>query len=162
LLYSCSYVSVRMHIPGKIAHLSLQSVTYFTGIGFVRIGKGHTLYPSRWKIPSSTGIAHMVNGKMKVMNTRLKRLALSVLMVTGFTLAHADPTEGEVGREMGIAAPVQVQEVRNDWQAEKARYQEQPMVREERGTGRLTSEQKKALRRQIDEAGQDIYHRRQR
>ena len=97
------------------------------------------------------------------MDIRLKRTAAFVMLVVGMTSAFADP---DYRREERGAARAAQQEQRA--LAREARLSEKNAEEDNySNTGRdannkhrkLSPEERRALRRQIDEAGQDIYTR---
>lgn len=103
------------------------------------------------------------------MRTLLKGIGIAVLL-TAWS-AQADPG-GERGLREGLRQEWQQPRAERQYQADAGRlqaYQEQQgqqaqqdEERKARPQGRMSLEQRQALRRQIGEAGQDIYRRNRR
>ncbi|MGV3656147.1 MAG: hypothetical protein ACO1N5_18245 [Noviherbaspirillum sp.] len=98
------------------------------------------------------------------MKTLLKGISIAVLLLTAWS-AQADPGE-ERGLREGLRQEWQQPRADREYQADAGRlqdYQEsQGQAQEARPQGRMSLEQRRALRRQIGEAGQDIYRRNRR
>jgi hypothetical protein len=93
------------------------------------------------------------------MKTLLKGISISVLLLAGWS-AQADPGQGRGLREGMRQEWQQPRHDRSAYQGEGERYQgrgQQGQEQDARPQGRMSPEQRQALRRQIGEAGQDIY-----
>ncbi|MGV8900182.1 MAG: hypothetical protein ACOH2B_13205 [Burkholderiaceae bacterium] len=96
-----------------------------------------------------------------------KSIFLTLLLLAGAASAYSDPSQGrgQGGRQQGQAQP------KYDGERDNQRETQREMQRNERNVGdadpnaptpsrnngRMTPEERSALRRQINEAGQDIY-----
>lgn len=91
---------------------------------------------------------------MFVMNSLLSRLSISVLLLASAAAAWADPpNDRSESRGRGERLRVDRFETERSTRSEEARSH-----RDEEGRpARMSPEQKRALRQQINEAGQDIY-----
>ncbi len=82
---------------------------------------------------------------------RLTRTCLLCLLLACAGLASADPPPGQ-GRPRPDGSPAEPERVRRDEQREGRRPDEG-----ERRPPKLSPEERRALRQQINEAGQDLY-----
>ena len=91
------------------------------------------------------------------MNTRLKKIGICILLLAGFGMAQADQRQDQNQRDTGRAERQQRMPERNDNIQQNGNQQQSPD--QGRRQGRMSPEERQALRRQINEAGQDIYVR---
>jgi hypothetical protein len=130
---------------------ALQSVTYFTGSCFGDRAIGHTLW-FLTKAPAS------VIPKEIMMKKIPGRLCLALLLLAGAANGQAQQRDPNIDPRNN---PAQQQP-----QPDPRGQQRQEADRASRGQGegarqgRLSPEERQALRRQIDEAGHDIYRTR--
>lgn len=91
---------------------------------------------------------------MFVMNSLLSRLSISVLLLGSAAAACADqPTDRGESRSRGERLKVDRFETERSTRSEETRNNRDDEVR----PARMSPEQRRALRQQINEAGQDIY-----
>ncbi|MDB5840687.1 MAG: hypothetical protein JWQ23_2639 [Herminiimonas sp.] len=91
------------------------------------------------------------------MNILLKRISISLLLIASVTGARADPRDERDGRDRARAERQQPGGADRNEDQQRGGYQGQPAPDQSRRQGRMSPEERQALRRQINEAGQDIY-----
>lgn len=88
-----------------------------------------------------------------------KSILLALLLLAGVAGAHADPGRGRGGRQQDQAQQRYdgERDARREMQRNERNADDANARGPSRNTGRMTPEERSALRRQINEAGQDIY-----
>lgn len=87
------------------------------------------------------------------MNIDIKKIILAFWLGVCLISAFANPNQREERRE------VQRAEQQQEYVPERNDRRSEPRAEDPRKNGRMSPEDRRALRRQINEAGQDIYSR---
>jgi hypothetical protein len=100
------------------------------------------------------------NSERTTMDMALKRLSISVLLVAGM-VALANPVQaGERGQREGFSSGAHIAKFerrQGDGGPQATPPRDNGQAAEPRKNGKMSPEERAALRRQINEAGQDIY-----